>query len=175
MGRVLRTRLNMLRPNLGSTVYAAQAKQKQHHVEQSKSCDFGPGDQVWARDFQNNSPKWILGVVFQNVGPVSYMSQFSYLMAHFGKGMWTISVNEGQNLIRTPQQTHPLRMMPLTHRHSSHVPYNYLYQLTWNRVIQIKPCCWKTPHKQQFHDKTHLKTDSLQNVKGGGNDMCTYK
>ena len=75
MGRVLQTRLNMLRTNLGSTVCAAQAKQKQHHDEQSRSRDFGPDDQVLTRDFRNNSPKWISGVVLQSVGPVSYMIQ----------------------------------------------------------------------------------------------------
>ena len=63
----------MLRPNLGGTVCAVQAKQKQHHDEQSKSRDFRPGDQIKARDFRNNSPKWISGVVLQSVGPVSYM------------------------------------------------------------------------------------------------------
>ena len=65
----------MLRPNLGNIVCAAQAKQKQHHDEQSRSCDFGPGDQVWTREFWNNSPKWISGVVLQSVGPLSYMIQ----------------------------------------------------------------------------------------------------
>ena len=40
MGRSLRTRMDTLRPNLDMTVCTAQAKQKQHHDEQSKSSDF---------------------------------------------------------------------------------------------------------------------------------------
>ena len=54
---------------------AAQAKQKQHHDEQSKSRDFLPGDNVWIRDFRNNATKWISGVVLQSWGPLSYMIQ----------------------------------------------------------------------------------------------------
>ena len=54
------------------TVCAAQAKQKQHHDEQSKSRDFLPGGNVWIRDFRN---KWISGVVLQSQGPLSYMIQ----------------------------------------------------------------------------------------------------
>ena len=75
MGRSLRTRLDMIRPNLDSTVCAAQAKQKQHHDEHSKSREFLPGDNVWTRDFRNNETKWISGVVLQSVGPLSYMIQ----------------------------------------------------------------------------------------------------
>ena len=44
---------------------------------QSKSCDFGPGDQVWARDICNNSAKWISEEVLQSVSPVSYMIQLA--------------------------------------------------------------------------------------------------
>ena len=73
MGHSLRTRLDMLRPNLDMTVCATQAKQKQHHDKQSKSRDFLPGDNVWIRDFRNNATKWISGVVLQSRGPLSYM------------------------------------------------------------------------------------------------------
>ena len=74
MGHSLRTQLDMLRSNLDMTVCAAQAKQKQHHDEQSKSRDFLPGGNVWIRDFRN---KWISGVVLQSQGPLSYMIQYS--------------------------------------------------------------------------------------------------
>ena len=75
MGRSLRTRLDMLRPNLDSAVCEAQAKQKQYHDEHSRPRDFLPGDNVWARDFRDKATKWISGVVLQSVGPLSYMIQ----------------------------------------------------------------------------------------------------
>ena len=65
----------MLRPNLDMTVCSAQAKQKQHHDEPSKSRDFLPGDNVWIRDFRNNPTKWISGAVLQSRGALSYMIQ----------------------------------------------------------------------------------------------------
>ena len=75
MGRSLRRRLDMLRPNLDSAVCEAQAKQKQYHDEHSRPRDFLPGDNVWTRDFRDKAAKWISGVVLQSVGPLSYMIQ----------------------------------------------------------------------------------------------------
>ena len=74
MGRVLRTRLDMLRPNLEMKVYTELAKQKQRHDEHSKERNFKAGDTVWARDFRG-STKWVSGMIIQSVGPVSYMIQ----------------------------------------------------------------------------------------------------
>ena len=101
MGRSLRTRLDMLRPNLGGTVCAAQAKQKQYHDEQSKLRDFRPGDQVWVRDFRNNSPKWISGVVLQSVGPVSYMIQLA------DGTLWKRHVDHIRQRVTKPDQDTP--------------------------------------------------------------------
>ena len=74
MGRVLRTRLDMLRPNLEMKVYTELAKQKQRHDEHSKERNFKTGDTVWARDFRG-STKWVSGIIIQSIGPVSYMIQ----------------------------------------------------------------------------------------------------
>ena len=51
MGHSLRTRLDLLRPNLRRKVLSEQAKQKQSHDEHSKGRQFKEGDTVWVRDF----------------------------------------------------------------------------------------------------------------------------
>ena len=72
MGRALRTRLDVLRPNLESKVCLEQTKQKQSHDQHSKLRNFKPGDTVWIRDFRGTD-KWRSGVVIECLGPVSYM------------------------------------------------------------------------------------------------------
>ena len=72
MGRALRTRLDMLQPNLESKVCLEQTKQKQSHDQHSKLRNFKPGDTVWIRDF-HGIDKWRSGVVIECLGPVSYM------------------------------------------------------------------------------------------------------
>jgi len=55
MGCALRTRLDLLQPNLEMKVCSEQAKQKQRHDEHSKACNFKPGDTVWTRDFHGST------------------------------------------------------------------------------------------------------------------------
>ena len=73
MGRPLRIRLDLLRPNLGRKVLSEQAKQKQSHDEHSKDHQFKEGDAVWIRDFRSSANKWEPGILVQRVGPVSYI------------------------------------------------------------------------------------------------------
>ena len=73
MGRPLRTRLDLLRPNLWRKVLSEQAKQKQSHDEHSKDRQFKVGDAVWIRDFRSSANKWEPGILVQRVGPVSYI------------------------------------------------------------------------------------------------------
>ena len=72
MGRALRTRLDVLRPNLESKVCLEQTKQKQSHDQHSKLRNFKPDDTVWIRDF-HGTDKWRSGIVIECLGPVSYM------------------------------------------------------------------------------------------------------
>jgi len=46
MGRALRTRLDLLWPNLEMKVCSKQAKQKQRHDEHIKVCNFKPGNRM---------------------------------------------------------------------------------------------------------------------------------
>ena len=77
MGCPLRTRLDLLRPNLGRKVLSEQAKQKQSHDEHSKDRQFKEGDAVWIRDFRSSANKWEPGILVQRVRPVSYIIQWN--------------------------------------------------------------------------------------------------
>ncbi len=77
MGRRLRTRLDLLHPDLANSVENRQWKQKQGHNNSKPERTFKEGDQVYAEDFSTSSEKWIPGVVKKVTGPVSYRIQLS--------------------------------------------------------------------------------------------------
>ena len=72
LGRTLRTRLDLLRPNCRSRVVSKQADQKIHHDRCSRPRSFVQGQAVMVRDFCPNACKWMKGVVVQQLGPVTY-------------------------------------------------------------------------------------------------------
>ena len=122
MGRALRTRLDLLRPNLEMKVCSEQAKQKQRHDERSKVRNFKPGDTVWIRDFRGTT-KWISGVIVQNVGPVSYMIQLQDGTVHKrhldhihqkvdNPSAPTSSSNASQATEESPLVTYPVELLP---------------------------------------------------------------
>ena len=76
MGRGIRTRMDLLRPDLDVTVQEKQFKQKQQHDEHSVDRSFLNGQQVMTRLF-NRSQKWIAGVIVKRLGPVSYLVQLN--------------------------------------------------------------------------------------------------
>ena len=73
-GRALRTRLNLLRPDVSNTVQDRQASQKQHHDKKSREQHFQVGQSVLV---ENNrpEPKWVVGTVLEKLGDVSYRVQ----------------------------------------------------------------------------------------------------
>ena len=72
LGRPLRTRLDLLRPNVSSQVLGKQASQKLHHDLHSKSRDFVPGQIVMVRDYRPNTDRWVRGKIVNQLGPVTY-------------------------------------------------------------------------------------------------------
>lgn len=62
MGRRLRTRLDLLKPNERSRNNAMEARTKQ----------FRPGDEVWVKDFRARHPTWKKGVIQSRVGTSIY-------------------------------------------------------------------------------------------------------
>ncbi len=77
MGRRLRTRLDLLHPDLANSVENCQWKQKQGHDNSKPDRTFKEGDQVYAEDFSASSEKWLPGVVKKVMGLVSYRIQLS--------------------------------------------------------------------------------------------------
>ena len=74
MRRPLKTRLDLLRPQLRSKVVRKQADQKQRHDAHSCDREFDVGERVLARNLREG-PKWLLGTILERTGPVSYRVQ----------------------------------------------------------------------------------------------------
>ena len=74
MKRPLKTRLDLLRPQLRSKVVGKQADQKQRHDAHSRDRDFDIGENVLARNLREG-PKWVPGTILERTGPVSYRVQ----------------------------------------------------------------------------------------------------
>ena len=72
MGRSLRTRLDLLRPNLEESVVRKQAQQKMKHDQHSKFREFQIGQSVLARNYRPG-PLWLPGIIEERTGPLSYV------------------------------------------------------------------------------------------------------
>ena len=69
--RKIRTRLDLLKPDVETLVASKQACQKKHHDSHAKYRQLSPGQLVMARDFRSTS-KWIPGAIVDRTGPLSY-------------------------------------------------------------------------------------------------------
>ena len=70
LGRKVRTRLDLLKPNVASRVEAQQSKQKEAHDGQARVRNFDVGDTVYARNFRPGDA-WLPGEIVALSGPVS--------------------------------------------------------------------------------------------------------
>lgn len=69
IGRIIRTKWDLLRPSVSEAVEAAQTRQKV--ASGGKERSFGVGDYVWARDFRGRA-KWVPGEIITVLGPRNY-------------------------------------------------------------------------------------------------------
>ena len=76
MGRSLRTRLDMLRPDTGARVLEKQVQQKQQHDTHTYERTLHIGQSVVARAFSGSS-RWLPGVVTRQLGPLTYLIQLT--------------------------------------------------------------------------------------------------
>lgn len=76
MGRSLRTRLDILRPDSAAQVLEKQAQQKEQHDAHACERKLGIGQAVMARAL-SGSTRWLSGVVTQQIGPLTYLIQLS--------------------------------------------------------------------------------------------------
>ena len=70
--RELRTRLDLLFPNVRRRVEEKQVSQKKQHDSHARVRDLTVGQRVRARNFRNG-PRWIPGTVVKQNGPLTYL------------------------------------------------------------------------------------------------------
>ena len=75
MGRLLRTHLDLLRPNIATRVHMSQDSKKHNYDRKSRSRSFSVEDSVFARQSNIDSP-WIPGTVAAKLGELTYQVQF---------------------------------------------------------------------------------------------------
>ncbi len=71
--RSLRTRLDLLRPDLGVSISQKQAEQKKGHDNHSRIREYFIKQSVLARNLRNG-PRWLLGTIVER-GQLSYLVQ----------------------------------------------------------------------------------------------------
>ena len=76
MQRSLRTRFDLLRPELEETVCQKQVKQKKDHDLHTRRCEFFVGQRVLVRNLRDG-PCWLQGTVIEWKGPLSYLVQLA--------------------------------------------------------------------------------------------------
>ena len=69
--RKVRTRFDLLKPDLQHKVNEKQARQKEYHDQHSKTRQFSTGQLVMIRNFLSKQ-KWMSGTIKSQQGPVSY-------------------------------------------------------------------------------------------------------
>jgi hypothetical protein len=74
LGRRIRTRLDLLIPNIGERVENRQLHQKLLHDRTNPRKTFTKGEKVFARNFGTSTgQKWLPAVIQEVTGPVSFM------------------------------------------------------------------------------------------------------
>ena len=74
LGREVRTRLSIMKPDIASRVAVKQSEMKHHHDHHSKLREFKVGDSVLARDYRSRD-KWQPATVVRKTAPYSYLVQ----------------------------------------------------------------------------------------------------
>ena len=76
LNRELRTRLDLLKPDVSAQVRKKQAQQKATHDQHAKFRDFSVGDLVYVKNFRPR-PEWLPAMVVAKLGPLSYLVENS--------------------------------------------------------------------------------------------------
>ncbi len=71
LGRQLRSRLDLLRPDLSRNVEQRQDRQKLNHDRKSSSPIFQEGEEVYVRNYSRQGSPWWAGRIEKRTGPVS--------------------------------------------------------------------------------------------------------
>ena len=71
LGRKLRSRLDLLKPNIGQKVIDKQQQQKNFHAAHCRERIFSEGEKVFVKN-NLKGKKWIPGSIIKQTGPVSF-------------------------------------------------------------------------------------------------------
>ena len=69
----MRSRLDLIRPDLSATVQNNQLRQKLYHDSNKPYRTFTEGKAVYVEDFTTAKQKWIPGTIQNESGPLSYV------------------------------------------------------------------------------------------------------
>ena len=72
MNRRLRSKLDLVYPDVAERVGTRQLKQKLTHDNGNPVRNLNIGDKVYVRNLPNSDPKWLAGTVTKVTGPLSY-------------------------------------------------------------------------------------------------------
>ena len=72
MGRSLRTRWDLLKPDLEKRVSQQQSRQKEYRDKHSSPRAFSMGQSVMVKNFRSG-PDWLPGEIVQLLGPLTYL------------------------------------------------------------------------------------------------------
>ena len=75
-GRNLKSRLDLLKPDISGRVEHKQQMQKSAHDRHAKTRYFAEGDEVYARNFRQYPP-WLAGKIVKTTGPLSFEIELS--------------------------------------------------------------------------------------------------
>ena len=76
LGRIPRSRLDLIKPSLDMKVYNKQIKQKGYHDQHTKERSFAVGDLVFVSELPCKR-KWFQGKIIERKGPLTYIVELS--------------------------------------------------------------------------------------------------
>ena len=83
----LRTRMDLITPDIESNVQKQQAKQKKYHDQHCRHRELGVGQEVWARNGMEGL-HWRKGVICDRLGPRPYFVELE------GGELWRRQINQ---------------------------------------------------------------------------------
>ena len=100
LGRMVRTRLDLMKPNVAEQVLQQQARQKDAHDSHARYRDLHIGKKVMVRN-NRPGPTWIPGEIVQKLGPVTY------LVDVYGDRPWKCHIDQVKERVESPSAVTP--------------------------------------------------------------------
>ena len=98
--RELRTRFDIMRPDVSGNVASNQAQQKLYHDQHSAGRELFIGQRVMVRNLRVGD-KWVPGTIMKRTGPLSYLVQVA------GGQMWKRHIDQLRQMDDSLQQEQP--------------------------------------------------------------------